>query len=606
MNYISTQILILRLQYSLKIWPVKFCVLEKVVMRNCVECNQSYSDDVLFCPKDGELVLIGAILKETYCIEEKLGEGGMAMVFKATNILTNTPCAIKIIRPDMITSEINAVERLLLEALKIKKVNHPNIVEVLDFGPINEGLVYLTMELLTGKTLKKEINQNGPLNYKKAGFLVEQICAGMQAAHERGIIHRDIKSENIFLLDNIKNNISLKILDFGISSDKDSGFSVSKQIIGTPEYMSPEQCEGKNLDVRSDIYSLGITIYEMLTGSVPFPLSLWEPYEIIRKQMFEQPKSIRRVRKDIPQNIEQVVFKALEKNRERRQQSIAELAKEFASALRNEGIIEDKTNLVKFNVKELIRNCINQGLSHLEENEYEFAINCFNEAIDYDFNNHLAYFNCGLAYQGMGNTKEAISNFDQAIEIDPNYAEAYFKRGLCHQTNNELDLAIEDFSKVIELDSNHIEAFYNRGLSYKKKLEIEKAENDFSTAVKLNPKHASSYYNLGLACHYNKKVEEAISTYGEAIRLDPNNVNLYVLRAFAYKTKQDLDNAMLDCYQALKIDPDCANAYYTRSLIYQAKATLDLETANKLRNNQNNQLSDAFVLTILGDIPELP
>lgn len=329
MNYISTQILILRLQYSLKIWPVKFCVLEKVVMRNCVECNQSYSDDVLFCPKDGELVLIGAILKETYCIEEKLGEGGMAMVFKATNILTNTPCAIKIIRPDMITSEINAVERLLLEALKIKKVNHPNIVEVLDFGPINEGLVYLTMELLTGKTLKKEINQNGPLNYKKAGFLVEQICAGMQAAHERGIIHRDIKSENIFLLDNIKNNISLKILDFGISSDKDSGFSVSKQIIGTPEYMSPEQCEGKALDARSDIYSLGIILYEMFSGRRPFEAD--NALSFMYAQVHTPPLELAEIVSDLPHPISQLVMQMLVKDKEKRIKSAKELVEKFSN-----------------------------------------------------------------------------------------------------------------------------------------------------------------------------------------------------------------------------------------------------------------------------------
>lgn len=575
-------------------------------MRRCVECGKSYNDDVVFCAQDGELVLLGATLKETYCIEEKLGEGGMAMVFRATNILNNTPCAIKIIRPDMITSEINAVERLLLEALKIKKVNHPNIVEVVDFGPINEGLVYLTMELLTGKTLKKEISENGPLNYKKAGFLIEQICAGMQAAHERGIIHRDIKSENIFLLDNIKNNISLKILDFGISSDRDSGFTVSKQIIGTPEYMSPEQCEGKNLDVRSDIYSLGITIYEMLTGSVPFPISLWEPYEIIRKQMFEQPRSLRRVRKDIPPNIEQIIFKALEKNRERRQQSVSELAKEFALALRSEGIIEEKTNTIQFNVKELIKSCINQGLSHLSHKEYAFAINCFNEAISYDFNNYIAYYNCGLAYQAIGEIENAISNFDQAIEIDPSYAEAYFKRGLCYQTKNEIDLAIGDFSKIIELDSSHTEAFYNRGLCYKKILQMEKAQEDFSAAIKLNPQHALCYYNLGLACHYNKKIEEAISSYSQAIEIDPQHADSYVLRGFAHKTKGELDKAILDCNQALKIDSHCVNAYYVRSLIYQAKAILDLQKANQLKSTENSSPSDSFILTILGDIPKLP
>ncbi|MBK7995833.1 MAG: serine/threonine protein kinase [Blastocatellia bacterium] len=285
-------------------------------MGRCVNCGNIFSDEVLFCPKDGEFALLDVVLKDTYLIKEKLGEGGMAMVFKATNILTNSICAIKIIHPDMLESELNAVERLLLEAVKIKKIAHPNIVKVLDFGPLNDGeLVYLTMELLKGRTLKQEIIQKGPINYKKVAFLIEQVCAAIAAAHERGIIHRDIKPENIFLLEDIKDNILLKVLDFGISTDHVTQFTgAAKQIIGTPEYMSPEQCEAhKNLDVRSDIYNLGVTLYEMLTGRVPFPIAFWEPYEVLRKQMFEDPEPLTSLRPDIPVSVEKVVLKALEK-----------------------------------------------------------------------------------------------------------------------------------------------------------------------------------------------------------------------------------------------------------------------------------------------------
>lgn len=574
-------------------------------MRRCVECQASFSDDVVFCPNDGELVLLGAILKETYCIEEKLGEGGMAMVFRATNILNNTTCAIKILRPDMLTSGINAVERLLLEALKIKKVNHPNVIEVYDFGPINDGgLVYLTMELLTGRTLKKEINEKGPLNYRKVGFIVEQVCAGMQAAHEKGIIHRDIKSENIFLLDNIKNNIAIKILDFGISSDEDSQFAGSKQIIGTPEYMSPEQCEGKSLDVRSDIYTLGVTIYEMLTGTVPFPVSLWPTYEIIRKQVFEYPPPLSKFREDIPHTVEQVIFKALEKKRENRQQSISELAKEFAIALRREKIVEDKTNAMRFNIKDVIINCINQGLAHLEEEEYDFAINCFQEAISYDYYNSTAYYNYGLAYHATGKLAEAIDSFNKAVDINPNYAEAYFQLGLCHQANNELELAIDAFSQTLKLKNTYTEAFYHRGLTYKKKSQIDKATEDFFATIKLNQEHALSYYNLGLICQYNNKIDEAITHYSQAMQFDPQHVDSYILRGFAYKTKGALDRAILDCDQALQIDSQAVNAYFVRSLVYQAKAMLDLEMAQQLKSTDNvTSITDAFVLTIIGEMP---
>lgn len=578
-------------------------------MRKCIKCYQVFDDDILFCPEDGELALIGAVLKDTYAIEEMLGEGGMAMVFRATNILTNTVCAIKIIHPDMLESEINAVERLLLEALKIKKINHPNIVKVLDFGPINDGeLVYLTMELLTGKTLKKEISEKGPLDYKKVGSIVEQVCAGIEEAHQKGIVHRDMKSENIFILDNIKNNISIKVLDFGISSDKDSGFNASKQIIGTPEYMSPEQCEGKHLDARSDIYSFGITIYEMIAGSVPFPVSIFEPYEIIRRQMFKDPRPLSKFRQDIPPNIEKVILKALEKNPARRQQSMVELAKEFELALRKEGITREETNVIRLDIKGLVASCINQGLSHLEHGEYEFAINCFDEAISYDFNNTSAYYSSGLAYQAMGKTEDAINSFTMALEIDPKCVEAYYNRGTAYFNQEKYELAISDYSQAIAVAPNNINSYFKRGMAYLTKNNVDSAILDFTQVITLDPTHSQAYFGRGNAyCHKND-YQLAIDDLNKTIELDPNHsVDSYVLRGFAYKMQGELDKAIIDCNKALSIAPQSANAYFVRSLIYQAKATLDLERANRLKPSEDTKsLSSGLLLSTLEETISAP
>jgi serine/threonine protein kinase len=573
-------------------------------MRQCIKCNNFYDDEIIFCPGDGELVILGAILKETYLIEGMLGEGGMAMVFKATNVLNNTPCAIKIIRPDMLESEINAVERLLLEALKIKKINHPNIVKVLDFGPMHDGeLVYLTMELLTGRTLKHEIKENGYLDLKKIGSIIEQVSAGMEEAHQKGIIHRDIKSENIFLLDNIKNNISIKILDFGISSDKDSGFIGSHHIIGTPEYMSPEQCEGKPLDARSDIYSLGITIYEMLAGNVPFPVSIFEPYEIIKRQLFKYPRPLSKYRSDVPPNVEKVVLKALEKNPDRRQQSILELAKEFALALRQEGVTREETAVVKVNFKNLAANSFNQGMSHLENGEYEFAINCFDETISYDFNNTKAYFSSGVAYQAMNKLDDAVKRFDMAIEIDPKYSEAYHHRGNIHFSQEKYDLAINDYTEAIKANLADVNSYFKRGTTYLTKTEFDKAISDFTEVVALDPNHSQAYFGRGNAYCHTGEYQLAIIDLSESIELNAvelNKVDSYVLRAFANKMLGALDAAITDCNQALAISPQSANAYFIRSLVYQAKALSDQQMANKLKSpNDTGKFSSGLLITLI-------
>lgn len=572
-------------------------------MGRCVHCGNLFSDEVLFCPQDGEFALLDVILKDTYLIKEKLGEGGMAMVFKATNVLTNSICAIKIIHPDMLESELNAVERLLLEAVKIKKIAHPNIVKVLDFGPLNDGeLVYLTMELLKGKTLKEEITKKGPINCKKAAFIIEQVCAAIGAAHERGIIHRDIKPENIFLLEDIKDNILLKVLDFGISTDHVTHFTgAAKQIIGTPEYMSPEQCEAsKNLDVRSDIYSLGVTLYEMLTGRVPFPIAFWEPYEVLRKQMFEDPEPLTSLRPDIPLSVEKVVLKALEKNPNRRQQSVLEVAKEFVFSLREEGIIEEKTNRIQVNLKDLAKHSINQGLAHLEKGEYVFAINCFTEAVSYSFNNSNAHYYCGLAYQAVNDIEEATKCFNIVISLDANRPEAYFKRALCYQNKGNLELAIDDFSQTIKLDPKYQQAFYYRALNYKKLSQFEKAKEDLLFAIELDSQDSLSYFNLASLYHYENELDIALSSYSQTIILDPNHLGAYVLRAIVYKVKGDLDNAMIDCNLALQIDPMSQAAYFVRALIYQAKMSLDLKKIHEFDIPfVFTELSDLEVLSIL-------
>jgi serine/threonine protein kinase/ligand-binding sensor domain-containing protein len=312
------------------------------VLKGCPVCNQAFDINLSVCPQDEATLFFSAILDGKYRLDEKIGNGGMGDVYKATNIETNEKWAVKILHPDLVESEASSVDRFLNEVRIMSQIDHPNIVKAVDFN-FAKGAVYLAMELLEGNNLKSEIvrlaGENKRLSYEDISLILTKTCLAADATHKQNIIHRDLKTENIFLIKNGEGKITtVKVIDFGIAIIKGSRFTKTKHLIGTPEYMSPEHCDSKELDCRSDIYSLGIDLYEMLTGRVPFPINFYDPHEIIYKHIFERPKPLRQLCPDIPEKVEMVVMRALEKRPEYRQQSALDLAGEFREALLENGI----------------------------------------------------------------------------------------------------------------------------------------------------------------------------------------------------------------------------------------------------------------------------
>jgi serine/threonine-protein kinase len=304
-------------------------------------------EQLLYCPFDGQALVasektdrfIGMILDDKYRIDEKIGEGGMGKVYKATHIHMDNTVAVKILHPHL-ASDQTALERFRREARAAAYIRHPNAVAVSDFGVTKDtGIAYLVMEFLEGLELRAKIKKKHHLDYEEAFLIVHQTCAALQAAHSKGIIHRDLKPDNIWLFRNDEGVEHVKVLDFGIAKLKTSNSGNLTQhgmIVGTPYYMSPEQCRGEELDARSDIYSLGVIIYEMLTGQVPFKAA--SPMGIALKHTQELPRPPHELRPDIPEPIEQVVMHALEKERENRPGSATEIAQEFEAALYKAGI----------------------------------------------------------------------------------------------------------------------------------------------------------------------------------------------------------------------------------------------------------------------------
>ncbi len=300
-------------------------------MLHCPTCGRHYADELKECPDDGTPLqadvtvateksdpLVGRTLDEKYRLDAPLGEGGMGTVYSATHLLIDRPVAVKVLNPRFVEDEA-AQERFRREARAAGRLRHTNAVAVTDFGRTSDGIFYIVMELLEGRSLRDVLAREAPLDTARAVSLMLQISAAVAAAHEEGVIHRDLKPGNIFLVQRSHAPTIVKVLDFGIAklaSDAAEGLeqkplTQTGVMIGTPRYMSPEQCDGAELTPASDVYSLGIILYEMLTGTTPFTGPT--PLSVALKHSAELPRSLREIVTTIPAELEALVLHALEK-----------------------------------------------------------------------------------------------------------------------------------------------------------------------------------------------------------------------------------------------------------------------------------------------------
>lgn len=267
--------------------------------------------------------LIGKILAAKYRITDVLGKGGMSVVYRAQQLPINRTVALKVLLAQY-TKDEGSVKRFLQEAKAAGQINHPNVVSIFDFGISEEGTPFLVMDFVEGKSLAQIVAEQGPINYKEVLPLFLQICDGLTTAHEKGIIHRDIKPSNIVIQQTADGQVA-KIVDFGIAKILDSDsqhLTKTGEVFGSPFYMSPEQCSGRELDTRSDIYSLGFVFYEVLSGQIP--LYGKTSLETMRMHMEEMPESLQRFGPEIqiPLALENVIFKMIAKQRDKRYPSV--------------------------------------------------------------------------------------------------------------------------------------------------------------------------------------------------------------------------------------------------------------------------------------------
>ena len=307
-------------------------------MRGCPSCGTSFQDSASFCPEDGsELPEPDPLLGRTvgsYRVMRLLGKGGMGAVYLGQHPLIGSKVAIKFLHPRY-SHDRRAVSRFFNEAKAVNVVGHDNIVHVVDLSTTEDGIHYLVMEYLEGVPLDARIREAGVLPVEVLADVAIQCCEALHCAHELGIIHRDLKPENIFLVNHAGKADFVKLVDFGVAKLNDPVPGVMRtgagMVMGTPSYMSPEQALGEPVDGRTDIYSMGIILFEMATGELPFTGT--EIATVMVAQVKDAPPRPRDLNPDLPEALEAVILKALAKHAHQRQQSMEELRVEIGAAL---------------------------------------------------------------------------------------------------------------------------------------------------------------------------------------------------------------------------------------------------------------------------------
>jgi serine/threonine-protein kinase len=308
-------------------------------VNTCPTCGKQYPPGTRLCPDDGGVLdgaetveerRVGNVIAGKYRLEGFLSRGGMGAVYRATHVMLGKPCVVKVIRPDLVTSP-ELVRRFLREARAAAGLSHPNIVIVFDLGEAEDGTLYIAMELVQGRSLHDVIRQEGRMAPSRTVHLLRQVASALAQAHRQHIVHRDLKPQNLMVTRDSEGRETVKLLDFGIAKtfDENTELTATGLMLGTPQYMAPEQVMGGAIDHRTDLYALGVILYQMLIGEVPFTATSAPALLMKHVNDVPDPPSRRRPDLRIPAGLEAIALRCLAKDPARRFQS----ADEFGAAL---------------------------------------------------------------------------------------------------------------------------------------------------------------------------------------------------------------------------------------------------------------------------------
>ena len=518
--------------------------------------------------------LLDTTINEKYKMESLLGSGGAGIVFKAKHLIVEKYVAVKILLPGK-QLDSRSYTRFQREAQTAMNLNHPNIGGVQDIGK-HEDLTFIVMEYVDGFPLAR-LPEEFKLSLDDKTSILKQLCLALHYAHQNGIIHRDIKPDNVIVYRDNENKINAKLIDFGIAkqlnNEEAMTLTSTGELFGTPAYMSPEQCMGLEATKQSDIYSLGCIAHEIYCGSAPY--GGLSTLEMLNAHVQEDIPEFKRIAGLI--GIELVVKKALSKDPMQRFHSAKAMHDDISRVEKGKrpkhlptGISKKKTKLILKglislccgillvmivllnafkpetfdSLSEKIRNnpknvsaLVKRGDLYNAEKLYRYAISDFNKALQLDPKNAMAYMGKSTAEIGLKDYDAALADANKGITLSPEVHQGYLARGILHREQKKYNLALQDLKKSIELNT---------------------AKNANHNSI--------AYANLAAVQYELKQYEQAVSSANRAIKLNSKAPYPYLSRSAAYLGLNDYKKAIADCNKALSILPKSSQALYVRAL----------------------------------------
>ena len=559
-----------------------------------------------------------------YQILEKIGEGGMGIIYKAQDLKLNRTVALKFL-PRAVTTDSEEKQRFMQEAQAASALNHPSIITIYEIDEI-DGEAFISMEYVEGGNLRKLLAEQ-TVSLDRFLEIALPVCEGLSRAHQRGIIHRDIKSENILLTGDGRP----KLTDFGLAKLKGSGtITLAGKVLGTAAYMSPEQVQGEELDARSDIFSLGIVFYELLTGELPF--KGMHPMAIMYSIVNEEPLTPSQIRKDLPRSIESIISRALQKNRDERYQNLELMLSDFKKA--QSGTVTAAEPVLERPTLKGVAVLPFEDLSPTKENEY--LANGITDEIITDLSRieslKVTPRSSVLGYQtGARDVREigkelqvdhllqgSIKKFGEKIRITAQLTSV--KDGF-HLWAEKFDGELKDIFEIqdtvsrkivealklkltptqiremVKKPTANIQAydFYLKGRDYYSqadKSNVDFALRMFEKALEIDPDFALAYAGLGDAyvtkymAYFDKSsawLDEAERSCKRALNLDANLPEAHRALGRVYQFRKKYQEAETEFQKSVRLQPDYAEGHRSLAWLYLEQGKLDqaISTAEK-------------------------